>query len=73
MILFDNVKEKRRYQKFLIEGIDFQCRLFFATDVKIRDISLGGAALSLNKRLNMDKNILLKLSLRVIGHLQDLL
>ena len=61
MILLINMKEKRRYKRFLIEGMDVQCRMFFTTEVKILDISFGGAALSLNKRLNMGEKYTLKI------------
>jgi hypothetical protein len=54
------MKEKRRYKRFLIEGMDVQCRMFFTTEVKILNISFGGAALSLNKRLNMGQEYTLK-------------
>jgi c-di-GMP-binding flagellar brake protein YcgR len=55
------MKEKRRYRRFLIEGMDVQCRMFFTTEVKIVDISFGGVALRLNKRLNMGQEYTLKI------------
>ena len=55
------MKEKRRYKRFIIEGMDVQCRMFFTTEVKILDISFGGVALSLNKRLNMGQEYTLKI------------
>lgn len=55
------MKEKRRYRRFLIEGMDVQCRMFFTTKVKILNISFGGAALSVNKRLNMGEEYTLKI------------
>jgi hypothetical protein len=55
------MKEKRRHKRFLIEGMDVQCRMFFTTEVKILDISFGGVALSLNKRLNMGQEYTLKI------------
>ncbi len=47
------MKERRGHKRFLIEGMDVQCKLLFVTEVKLLNISLGGAALSLTKRLNM--------------------
>ena len=41
--------------------MDVQCRIFFNTEVKIHNISLGGVALSLNKRLNMGQKYTLKI------------
>jgi hypothetical protein len=55
------MKERRRYKRFIIEGMDVQCRTFFATEVKILNISFGGVALSLNKRLNMGEEYTLKI------------
>jgi len=55
------MKKERRYRRFLIEGMDVKCRIFFNTEVKIHNISLGGVALSLNKRLNMGQKYTLKI------------
>jgi PilZ domain len=55
------MKERRKYERFIIEGMDVQCRMFFTTEVKIRDISFGGVALSLTKRLNMGQEYTLKI------------
>lgn len=55
------MKEKRRYKRFIIEGMDVKCRMFFSTEVKIINISFGGVALSLNKRLNMGEKYTLKI------------
>ena len=41
--------------------MDVQCRMFFNTEVKIHNISLGGVALSLHKRLNMGDKYTLKI------------
>jgi len=60
VILFLNMEE-RRYKRFFIEGMDVQCRMFFATEVEILNISFGGGALSLNKRLNMGEEYTLKI------------
>lgn len=54
------MKEERRYKRFVIEGMNAQCKIFFTTEVKILNISFGGAALSLNKRLNMGEEYTLK-------------
>lgn len=47
--------------RFLIEGMDVQCRIFFITEVTILNMSFGGVALSLNKRLNMGQRYTLKI------------
>jgi hypothetical protein len=61
VILFGIMKEKRRYRRFLIEGMDVQCKMFFASEAKLLNISFGGAALSLSKRLNMGEEYTLKI------------
>lgn len=61
MILFIAMKERRRYKRFSIEGMDVRCKIFFTTEVKILNISFGGVALSLNKRLNMGEEYTLKI------------
>ena len=61
MILLLTVKEKRRYKRFLVEGMDVKCRMFFNTEVKILNISFGGVALSMTKRLNMGEKYTLKI------------
>jgi c-di-GMP-binding flagellar brake protein YcgR len=61
VILLITVKEKRKYKRFLIEGMDVQCNILFTTEVRLLNISLGGAALSLTKRLNMGSEYTLKI------------
>jgi len=55
------MRERRRYKRFLIEGMEVQCRIFFTTEVKILNASFGGVALSLSKRLNMGDEYTLKI------------
>jgi len=55
------MKERRKHTRFLIEGMEVQCRMFFTTEVNILNMSLGGVALSLNKRLNMGEKYTLKI------------
>jgi hypothetical protein len=54
------MEEKRRYKRYLIEGMDITCRMLFTTDVKILDMSLSGAAIELDKRLEMGSSYALK-------------
>jgi len=55
------MKERRKHTRFLIEGMEVQCRMFFTTEVNILNMSLGGVALSLNKRLNMGEKYTLNI------------
>ena len=48
-----NKREKRQYKRIVIEGIDIQCKMHFATEVRLLNISFSGAAIRLNKRLIM--------------------
>ncbi len=41
--------------------MEVQCRMFFTTEVTILNMSFGGAALSLNKRLNMGQKYTLNI------------
>ena len=55
------MKENRRYTRFLIEGMEVQCRMFFTTEVTILNMSFGGVAISLSKRLNMGQRYTLNI------------
>ena len=45
--------EARRYSRFIVEEMGIGGKILFTTDVKIHDISLGGACISIEKKLNM--------------------
>ncbi len=53
--------EKRKYKRFLIEGMDVQCKILFVTEVKLINMGFGGAAVSLGKRLNMGERYTLRM------------
>ena len=55
------MKEKRRYKRFIIEGMDVQCKMFYATDVTVVNMSFNGICLHLSKRLNLGEEYTLKL------------
>lgn len=46
-------EERRKHRRFLIEGMDITCKMLFATEASLLDISLGGASISVDKRLEM--------------------
>jgi c-di-GMP-binding flagellar brake protein YcgR len=54
------VKEQRRHKRYVIEGMDVKCRMLFATEVRLKDISLSGASIVVDKRLNMGSKYTLK-------------
>ena len=45
----------------MVEDMDIRCRMFFATEVNLINISLGGIALNLLKRLNLGEAYTLKI------------
>ncbi len=45
--------ERRKNKRFLVEEMGISGRILFATEVKIHDIGLGGACISIEKKLNM--------------------
>jgi len=47
------MKERRRYKRFIVDILDINSSMIFAKNVKIHDISLGGVALRVDKRLNI--------------------
>jgi c-di-GMP-binding flagellar brake protein YcgR len=53
------MKENRQQKRFIIEDMDIQCRMLFATEVKLTNISLNGASLILNKKLNIGNRYIL--------------
>ena len=48
-----NKEKKRKYKRVEIEGMDIQCKMQFATEVRLLNISFSGASIRLNKRLHM--------------------
>jgi hypothetical protein len=51
--------ERRRYQRYSVEGI--HGNMLFASEVNILNISLGGAAIEADKRLNINSEYTLKI------------
>ncbi len=47
------MQNRRKYQRLMIEGLDVQCKMLFATEVKLLNISFSGSSLQINRRLNM--------------------
>ncbi len=53
--------EKRKYKRIIVEGMDVHAKMLFATEVNLLTISLGGASVSLHKRLSMGSEYTLKI------------
>lgn len=53
--------EKRRYKRYTVEEMDVQCKMLFATVVKLLDMSVNGASVLSNKPLGVEKNYSLKI------------
>jgi Tfp pilus assembly protein PilZ len=54
------LEEKRKHKRYVIEGMDLQCHMLFATEIQLKDISLSGASIVVDKRLNMGNKYTLK-------------
>jgi hypothetical protein len=57
----DNKPNKRRHPRFVVEGV--QGKMVFASQVEILNLSLGGVALTADRRLNIGGEYTLKLEL----------
>ncbi len=53
--------DKRRHRRFKLELIEFDGRLGLTDKVEIIDMSFGGVALKLDRRLNIGREYLFKL------------
>jgi hypothetical protein len=53
--------DKRRHRRFKLDLIEFDGKLSLADKVEILDMSFGGVALKVDKRLNIGKEYLFKL------------
>ncbi len=47
------MKENRRYTRVRIRSMDVKCKMHFDTEIRLLNISLSGACVSLNKPLHM--------------------
>lgn len=55
------MKERRRYPRFSVEIMDLNGKILLADEVKILDLSVGGALIKADKRLNIGRNYVLKI------------
>lgn len=53
--------EKRKFKRIIVEGMDVHCKMLFSTNVNLLTVSLGGASISLQKRLHMGSEYTLKI------------
>jgi hypothetical protein len=53
--------DKRRYQRFKVDLMEINGKMSLADNVKIIDISFGGVAIKADRRLNIGKEIVIKL------------
>jgi hypothetical protein len=58
-------QDKRRYKRYKLELVDVNGKMSLADKVEILDISLGGVALRVDRRLNPGREYLLKLGDKV--------
>lgn len=55
------MENKRRYKRFIVEGMDINGRLMFTTDVSVLNISLSGISIKADRRLEIGREYTLKL------------
>jgi c-di-GMP-binding flagellar brake protein YcgR len=53
--------ERRRHERFTVGILEITGKMTFARDVKIHDISVGGVAVTVQKRLNLGSEYTLKI------------
>jgi c-di-GMP-binding flagellar brake protein YcgR len=49
------MKDRRRYERIVIKGLDIECKMQFVAEVKLLNISFSGAAISLDRRLHIGR------------------
>ncbi|MEK6691776.1 MAG: PilZ domain-containing protein [Nitrospirota bacterium] len=54
------MEEKRKHKRIMVLGMDIHGKMLYATDVNLLTISLGGASISLHKKLNIGSEYTLK-------------
>lgn len=57
----EDIHEKRKYQRFRIQGTDFRCRLTCPSSVNILNISMDGIKLTMDKGFHIGRECLLNL------------
>ncbi len=55
------MQERRQHKRFIVEGMDIHSKMLFATEVNLLTISLGGASISLHKRLSIGSEYTLRI------------
>jgi c-di-GMP-binding flagellar brake protein YcgR len=55
------MEERRKHRRFIIEGMDIRCKMLVSTEVRLLNISFGGAALSVSEKLKMGGEYTLKI------------
>ena len=55
------MSDKRRYRRFIVEGMDIHGKIMFSSRVDVLNVSLGGISIITDKRLNIGSEYSLKL------------
>jgi len=53
--------DQRQHKRFELDGLELKCNMFFKSDVTLVNISMGGAAIRLTRRLSMGRPYTLSL------------
>ena len=54
--------QKRRYPRFLVEGMDIQSQMIFAESIQLSNISVGGACMVTRTPVQIGNNILIRIN-----------
>jgi hypothetical protein len=54
--------QKRRYPRFLVEGMDIRSKMIFTEQVQISNMSVGGACIITRMPLNTGNNVLIRIN-----------
>ncbi len=55
------VIERRKYRRFTVEGMDFQCRMMKAIEAQLVNISIGGCSIRIARKLDIGASYKLKI------------
>ena len=57
----NKISEKRRHNRYIVDDMEINGQMLFATEVKVNNISISGVSLKADRRLDIGKEYTLKL------------
>lgn len=55
------MQDNRKHKRYVTVDLDIKCRMLFATEVQLLDMSISGASIIVDKRLNMGDKYAMKI------------